>query len=81
MADLEGACLMCFSAAMLFQLAIIVVIIVAAVALVRLILPALGVSIGPPFDQIIRILIWAVVTICIIVFIWRLAECSGLMRL
>jgi hypothetical protein len=66
---------------MLFQLAILIVIIIAAIALIRLVLPSLGVSIGPPFDQVIRILVWAVVTIMIIVFIWKLAECSGLMRL
>ena len=72
---------MCFSAAMLFQLAIIIVIIIAAVALIRLILPALGVTLGAPYDQVIRILIGAVVAICLIVFIWKLAECSGLMRL
>jgi hypothetical protein len=72
---------MCFSPEMLFQLAILIVIVLAAVALVRLLLPALGVTLGPPFDQVVRILIWAVVAICIIVFIWRLAVCSGLMRL
>jgi hypothetical protein len=72
---------MCFSPGMLFQLAILIVIVVAAIALIQLVLPSLGLSIGAPFDQIIRILIWAVVCIMVIVFIWRLAECSGLMRL
>ena len=70
---------MCLSAAFLFQLAIIIVIIVAAIALIRLVLPTLAMP--PQFQQAINILIWAVVAICIIVFIWRLAECSGLMRL
>jgi hypothetical protein len=72
---------MCFSAGMLFQLAILIVIVVAAIALIRLVLPSLGITLEPPFAQIIHILIWAVVTIMIIVFIWKLFECSGLLRL
>ena len=72
---------MCFSPDMLFQLAILVVIIVAAISLVRLVLPSLGISIGAPFNQIIQILVWAVICIIVIVFIWKLAACSGLMRL
>lgn len=70
---------MCLSAGFLFQLAIVIVIIIAAIALLRLVLPSLAMP--PAFQQAINILIWAVVAICIIVFIWRLAECSGLMRL
>jgi hypothetical protein len=72
---------MCLSPEMLFQLAILVVVAIAAVALVRLLLPSLGIALGPPFDQVIRILVWAVVCIIIIVFLWKLAVCSGLMRL
>ena len=71
---------MCFSAEMLFQLAILIVIILAAVALIRLLLPSLGVSLGEPFASVIRILVWAVVCIIIIVFLWKLAICSGLIE-
>jgi hypothetical protein len=72
---------MCFSPEMLFQLAILVVLIVAAVALLRLLMPSLGLTLGEPFNQIIHILVWAIVAIMIIVFMWKLAACSGLMRL
>ena len=72
---------MCFSPEMLFQLAILVVLIVAAVALLRLLMPSLGLTLGEPFNQIIHILVWAILAIMIIVFMWKLAVCSGLMRL
>jgi hypothetical protein len=72
---------MCFSPELLFQLAILVVVVIAAVALLRLLMPSLGLTIGEPFAQVIRILVWAVVCIIIIIFIWKLAICSGLMHL
>jgi len=70
---------MCLGPALIFQLAILVILIIGAVMLLRLLLPALG--LGEPFGQIIRIVVGVVVAIIVVIFVWKLAECSGLMRL
>jgi uncharacterized membrane protein len=70
---------MCFGPEALIQLAIAVVVIIAAIALVRLVLPTFAMP--APYAQAINILIWALVAIVVIIFIAKLFACAGFMRL
>ena len=73
---------MCAGPELLFQLAILIIVIMAAVALIRLVLPSLGPDfLGGQFGQVIRILIWALIAIMVVVLIWKLFACSGLLQL
>ena len=69
---------MCFSLAWIEQLLIWLVIVVAVVALLRLLLPwllnMLGVG-GGIIMQAINILVWAVVAIFVIYFIFAIISC------
>ena len=71
---------MCFSLAWIEQLLIWLVIVVAIVALLKLLLPfilnQLGVA-GGIIMQAINIVIWAVILIFVIYFVFALIACLG----
>ncbi len=67
---------MCLSTEWLVHLAILAIIIVAAVAIVQVVLGQFPGVFSRPFAQIIRIVIWAVVAICVLVFLVELIQCA-----
>ena len=72
---------MCFSTEWLVHLAIIAIIVVAAVAIVQVVLGQFPGIFSGPFAQIIRIVIWAVVAICLLVFLVELTAVRAWRRI
>lgn len=70
---------MCFSLAYIVQLLILFVVIAATVAIVRILVPwicgVMGVGVPGPILQILGILLWAVVIICVILLAANLLGC------
>jgi len=69
---------MCFSLAYIEQLLIWLVIIVAVVALLKLVVPFVLAQLGVGGDlimQAINIFVWAIVIIAVIIFIFGLISC------
>lgn len=63
----------------IFVVAIAIIVILVVVALLRAAFPSFAVWPGTgPYGNIIQIVIGGVIAILILLFIWRLAECAGL---
>lgn len=63
----------------IFEVAIFVIVVLVVLALIRAAFPALlGGVVGTPYWNIIQIVIGGVVAIVILLIIWRLAQCAGL---
>lgn len=69
---------MCFSAEWLVHLAIIAIIVIAAVLIVQVVLAQFPSIFSGPFAQIIKIVVWAIVAICVLIFLVDLIQCAGL---
>ena len=67
---------MCFSVDWLVHLAVLAIIVIAAVAILQVVLAQFPGVFSGPFAQIIRIVIWAIVAICILIFLVDLIECA-----
>lgn len=69
-----------FGVSTIFTVAIAIIIILVVLALVRAAFPNLWTGIAAtPYWNIIQIVIGGVIAILILLFIWRLAECAGLL--
>lgn len=69
---------MCFSLAWLVNLLILLIVLGAVVAIIRLVLPRILANFGDPgvlIGQILNIILWAVVLIAIVVFAFELLSC------
>lgn len=69
-----------FGLSTVFQVAIFVIVVLAVIAMLRLVFPSVwtGWGVGP-YGGIIQIVVGAAVAIVVILLIWRLAECAGLL--
>lgn len=68
-----------FGISTIFQVAIFVIVVLVVFALLRAAFPGFwGGVVGTPYWNIIQIVIGGVIAICVLLFIWKLAECSGL---
>ncbi len=65
----------CGGTVFLQELLVYIVIVVAIVAIIRLLLPWLGSFLGSPWDVIFSIIAWAIVAIIAIRFIFALLSC------
>lgn len=68
---------MCFTTDWLIHLAVLAIIIVAAVAIFQVVLAQFPGIFSGPFAQIIRIVIWAIIGICILLFLAGLIQCAA----
>jgi hypothetical protein len=67
-----------FGISTIFQVAIFVIVVLVVIALLRVAFGSWFVNItAAPYWNIIQIVIGGVIAICILLFIWKLAECSG----
>jgi hypothetical protein len=67
-----------FGIGTIFQVAIFIIVILVIFALIRAALPGVFTGItGAPYWNIIQIVIGGVVAIFILILLWRLAECAG----
>ena len=67
-----------FGIGTIFQVAIFVIVVLVVLALLRVLLGDIFASItASPYWNIIQIVIGGVVAILILLFLWRLAECAG----
>jgi hypothetical protein len=69
-----------FGIATIFEVAIFVIVVLVVLALLRAIVPGVFNVGAVPYGNIIRIVVGGVVAILILLFLWKLAECSGLLR-
>lgn len=70
-----------FGIGTIFQVAIFVIVVLVILALLQRLMGSWFTSItATPYWDIIRIVIGGVIAILILMFLWRLAECAGLMR-
>ena len=70
-----------FGIDLIFKVAIFIIVVLVILALIRAAWPeALNVT-GGQYGNIIRIVIGGVVAILILLFIWKMAECAGLVRI
>jgi hypothetical protein len=68
-----------FGMDLIFKVAIFIIVVLVILALIRAAAPNMLAGItGAPYWNIIQIVIGGVVAILILLFIWRLAECAGL---
>lgn len=69
-----------FGIATIFQVAIFVIVVLAVIAMLRLVFPSIwtGWGVGP-YGGIIQIVVGAVIAILVLLFLWRMAECAGLL--
>jgi len=68
-----------FGIGTIFQVAIFVIVVLVVLALLRLLLGDFWAGItSTPYWNVISIVIGGVVAIIILIFLWRLAECTGL---
>ena len=69
-----------FGIGTIFQVAIFVIVVLVVLALLRVLLGGWFTGImATPYWNIIQIVIGGVVAICILLFLWRMAECAGLL--
>jgi hypothetical protein len=69
-----------FGIDLIFKVAIFVIVLLVIIALLRFVVGSWFVGLGAtPYWPIIQIVIGDVVAILILLFIWKLAECAGLM--
>jgi hypothetical protein len=66
--------------ALIFKVAIFIIVVLVIIALLRAAFGSFMAGItASPYWNIIQIVIGGVVAICVLLFIWRLAECGGLL--
>jgi hypothetical protein len=65
----------CGGTLFLESLLIYIVIIVAVVAIIRIMLPWLGSFLGSPWDRVLQIVLWVIVAIIAIRFVFVLLSC------
>ena len=69
-----------FGIGTIFQVAIFVIVVLVVLALLRILLGDFCSAItSAPYWNIIQIVIGGVIAILILLFLWRLAECAGLL--
>lgn len=69
-----------FGIGTIFQVAIFVIVVLVILALLRILFGQWLVNItAQPYWNVISIVIGGVVAILILLFVWRLAECAGLL--
>jgi hypothetical protein len=69
-----------FGISTIFQVAIVVIVVLVVFALIRAALPGAFTGLaGTPYWNIIQIVIGGVVAIIILLVLWRLAECAGVL--
>jgi len=66
---------MCFSLAWIEQLCVWLIVIGALVAIIQLLIPYLSTLVPGIVAQIIRIVLWAVVAICVVYLVFALISC------
>ena len=67
-----------FGIGTIFQVAIFIIVVLVIFALIRAALPGMFTGIvGTPYWNIIQIVIGGVVAIVILLILWKLAECAG----
>ena len=69
-----------FGMDLIFRVAIFIVVVLVVLALVRAAWPAALNIATVPYWNIIQIVIGGVIAILVLLFIWRLAECAGLVH-
>lgn len=70
-----------FGIGTIFQVAIFVIVVLVVLALLRLLLGEWFASLtSMPYWNVISIVIGGVVAILILLFLWRLAECAGILH-
>ena len=69
-----------FGMDMIFKVAIFLIVIIAIIAMLRWAFPALFNFSAAPYGGLLQIVIGAVIAILILLFLWKMAECAGLMR-
>ena len=65
---------------LIFKVAIFIVVVLVILALIRAAWPAALNIATVPYWNIIQIVIGGVIAILVLLFIWRLAECAGLVH-
>jgi hypothetical protein len=71
-----------FGMGTIFQVAIFIVVVLVVLALIRAAFGSVFAGItAAPYWNIIQIVIGGVIAILILLFIWRMAECAGLLRM
>lgn len=67
-----------FGMGTIFQVAIFVIVVLVVIALLRLLVGNLFAGIvGGPYWNVIQIVIGGVIAICVLYFLWHIAECAG----
>ena len=66
-----------FGIGTIFQVAIFVIVVLVVLALLRILLGDWFTSLTGDYWNVIRIVIGGVVAVVILLFLWRLAECAG----
>jgi hypothetical protein len=70
-----------FGISTIFEVAIFVIVVLVVFALLRAAFPGIFTGVvGTPYWNIIQIVIGGVVAILILLFLWKLATCAGLLR-
>jgi hypothetical protein len=68
-----------FGIATIFEVAIFIIVVLVVLALLRAAFGSIFAGIlTSPYWNIIQIVIGGVIAICVLLFIWRMAECAGL---
>jgi hypothetical protein len=68
-----------FGISTIFQIAIFIIVVLVVIALLRAAFGSWFVNIAStPYWNIIQIVIGGVIAICVLLFIWKMAECAGL---
>ena len=70
-----------FGISTIFEVAIFIIVVLVVIALIRAAWPAALNVVGTPYWNIIQIVIGGVVAILILLFLWKMAECAGLIRM
>lgn len=70
-----------FGIDLIFKVAIFIIVVLVILALIRAAWPNALNFAATPYSGLIRIVIGGVVAILVLLFIWRLAECAGLVRM
>jgi hypothetical protein len=68
-----------FGIATIFEVAIFIIVVLVVLAMLRAAFGSIFTGImATPYWNIIQIVIGGVIAICILLFLWRMAECAGL---
>ena len=69
-----------FGIATIFEVAIFIIVVLVVLAMLRAAFGGFFTGImATPYWNIIQIVIGGVIAICVLLFIWRMAECAGFM--